>query len=77
VSLTNSQRQQRFRARRRTAKAARDKLIIDAQLAVLNAKQRALAAAALSAVSAILNATTNQGSKSQCRDLPQRSAQGY
>jgi hypothetical protein len=57
--LTNSERQRRFRQRKRAANDARNKLIIDARLGTLSAKQRAIAAAALNAVSEILTGTTN------------------
>ena len=54
--MSNAQKQQRYRERKRQAKDARDKLIIGARLEALNSKQRAIAAAALSAVSDILTA---------------------
>jgi hypothetical protein len=76
VPLTNRERQQRFRARQRAVKAEQTKLIINARLGTLSAKQRALAAAALTAISEILARTTNQGSE-LCRGSPQHSEKAF
>jgi hypothetical protein len=60
VPLTNAERQQRCRARKRHAKDERNKLIIGARLGALSTKQRVLAAAALSAVSDILTGKSKE-----------------
>jgi len=71
--MSNAERVRNFRARKREAEAEQCQLIIGARLETLSTKQRALAAAALSAVSDILTGnvtrSAGEGMREGCNDV--------